>query len=372
MEPTADRRMDDSLAGPQVVEKYQAAGKVAQQVLGELAAKCVPGADLYELTRWGNKRIDELCAPQFASKKIEKGVAFPVCISPNEMCGNFAPLKEESQKLADGDLAKIELGVHFDGFPVSLAHTVVVGKAAEGDDKLLAGGFRAVEAGVKSLAVGAKSSLVAKVLEEVAKLYGLTHIDGSAVREVKRYLLEGGRAFGSKFSPEARDDKIEFKANEVFAVEALVALSACEGKAKTSELRTTVYRRNIEQSGDLKTSMGRQFLREVREKFSDLSFSLNSWDDELVARAGINDCLSHNLVTPLPTLLEKSKARVAHFKWTVGIMGKRLILLAAQTEPLGALAEPIKSADEEVQKALDASLAQITAKPPKVEKKKAE
>lgn len=41
------------------------------------------------------------------TKVTEKGIAFPTCISVNEICGHFSPLKDESRKLADGDVAKM-------------------------------------------------------------------------------------------------------------------------------------------------------------------------------------------------------------------------------------------------------------------------
>lgn len=41
------------------------------------------------------------------SKVLDKGVAFPTCISVNEICGHFSPLKDESRKLVDGDVAKM-------------------------------------------------------------------------------------------------------------------------------------------------------------------------------------------------------------------------------------------------------------------------
>ena len=46
----------------------------------------------------------------YASKKskvTEKGIAFPTCLSVNEICGHYSPLKEESKKLAEGDMVKM-------------------------------------------------------------------------------------------------------------------------------------------------------------------------------------------------------------------------------------------------------------------------
>ena len=61
------------------------------------------------------------------NKQIEKGVAFPTCISINEICGHYSPLKSEDTDLKEGDLVKIDLGVHIDGFVALVAHTLIVG-----------------------------------------------------------------------------------------------------------------------------------------------------------------------------------------------------------------------------------------------------
>jgi len=48
-------------------------------------------------------------------------------LSVNEKCGHFSPLKSEDSILKEGDLCKIDLGVHFDGFMAIVAHTIVIG-----------------------------------------------------------------------------------------------------------------------------------------------------------------------------------------------------------------------------------------------------
>jgi methionine aminopeptidase len=60
------------------------------------------------------------------SKKLERGVAFPTCISVNNIMGHFSPMKDESLALSEGDVAKIDLGSHIDGYVAQAAHTIVV------------------------------------------------------------------------------------------------------------------------------------------------------------------------------------------------------------------------------------------------------
>ena len=55
-----------------------------------------------------------------------KGLAFPTTISVNEVCAYNAPLAEDSTSLKEGDLVKVDLGVHIDGFPAFVGHTLIV------------------------------------------------------------------------------------------------------------------------------------------------------------------------------------------------------------------------------------------------------
>ncbi len=60
------------------------------------------------------------------SKKLERGIAFPTCISVNNVMGHYSPMKDDSSLLKEGDVAKIDLGCHLDGFVAQAAHTIVV------------------------------------------------------------------------------------------------------------------------------------------------------------------------------------------------------------------------------------------------------
>lgn len=65
-------------------------------------------------------------------KEMKKGIAFPTCISVNNCVCHFSPLRTESDvKLADGDVVKIDLGAHIDGFIAVAAHTLVVGASKD-------------------------------------------------------------------------------------------------------------------------------------------------------------------------------------------------------------------------------------------------
>lgn len=59
-------------------------------------------------------------------KEIKKGIAFPTCLSVNNCICHFSPTKNDPDyQLKEGDVVKIDLGAHIDGFIAVAAHTVV-------------------------------------------------------------------------------------------------------------------------------------------------------------------------------------------------------------------------------------------------------
>ena len=96
-----------------------------------MIAKCVAEASISELCAFGDSLIEAEAKKVFTKdKKMEKGVAFPTCLSVNNVVGHYSPLKSEDAQLKAGDLVKIDLGCHIDGFVGLVAHTVVVGAEA--------------------------------------------------------------------------------------------------------------------------------------------------------------------------------------------------------------------------------------------------
>jgi methionine aminopeptidase len=65
-------------------------------------------------------------------KNMKKGIAFPTCLSANHCICHFSPLKSDPDYIfKDGDLVKIDLGCHIDGFIAAVAHTIVIGASKD-------------------------------------------------------------------------------------------------------------------------------------------------------------------------------------------------------------------------------------------------
>lgn len=104
---------------PAILDKYKAAALITNAALDKVISLCVPGADIYAVCQEGDKFMEEELKKVFTnkkSKKLERGIAFPTCISVNNILGHYSPMADESSLLVEGDLAKIDLGCHLDGF----------------------------------------------------------------------------------------------------------------------------------------------------------------------------------------------------------------------------------------------------------------
>ena len=130
-----DEEAANDLSNADIVTKYRTAGDIANRVLLQLVPKILPGATAVSLCCEGDKLVEEATAKVYnqkkGGKKVEKGTAFPTCISVNHCVGHYSPLTSEDKVvLAEGDVVKIDLGVHVDGYIAVVAHTTVCSAAS--------------------------------------------------------------------------------------------------------------------------------------------------------------------------------------------------------------------------------------------------
>eukprot|EP00953_Heterococcus_sp_UTEX-ZZ885_P018184 10162-Heterococcus_DN1.PRE.2 len=89
------------LSNSDVTTKYQEAAKIANLALTGVLQQCVAGAKLTDLCKFGDTVITQRCAQIFRNKvkgrAVEKGVAFPTCVSVNECVCNNSPLESEAE-----------------------------------------------------------------------------------------------------------------------------------------------------------------------------------------------------------------------------------------------------------------------------------
>jgi len=147
----------------------------------------------------GDKFIDEELKKVFnnkKSKKLERGVAFPTCVSVNHVMGHYSPMKDESTTLAEGDVAKIDLGAHMDGYVAQAAHTIVVSADANSKvtgkkaDAILAA-YTAMQAAQRAIKEAGTNSSVTELIAKVCEEYGVNPVEGVLSHKTKKHLIDG-------------------------------------------------------------------------------------------------------------------------------------------------------------------------------------
>lgn len=353
------------LSNSDVCTKYQEAAKIVNLALEGLVQQCVPGAKILDLCEFGHTVMKAQASKLYQKKvngvAIDRGVAFPVCISVNDVVCNHSPLPtEERPPLKVGDIVKMDLGCHIDGYIAVAAHTCVVTESPdaqpEKDEELnnvAVAAYNAMLVAAASIKAGANNAEVTKAVERVASAYGVTPISSVRMHQMKRYVLDGVKEVALKEpSPDDQEEEkvpaCTFEQAEVYAVD--VAMCTGDGKARPGEFRTTVFKRNVEKQYLLKVKAARQLLAEVDKKFPTLPFTMRHLSDLRSAKLGITECIAHGLLTPYPSMHDYS-GKVAHFKCTV-------LLLPSGTARVTGLKLPSyfttdKAADEETQKVLE-------------------
>lgn len=274
------------LSNSDVVTKYKSAAQIANLTLQGVISQCVAGKKVVDVCAFGDAVIVAQCAQSFKSKKIEKGIAFPTCVSVNQTVCHYSPLATESIELADGDVVKIDLGCHIDGYIAVVAHTIVVGAPiADAAPEPITGpmadvfvaAYTAAEAAVRLLRPGNKNTQVTEAIKSVADSFGVRTVQGTLSHQMKQFVIDGNKTIVQREEADKKVDEVTFEPNEVYAID--ICFSTGDGKPRETEQRTTVFRRAVEKTYNLKVKASRSLITEVNRSFPTLPFCLRACSD---------------------------------------------------------------------------------------------
>ncbi|XP_010865536.2 proliferation-associated protein 2G4b [Esox lucius] len=322
-----DDPQEQTIADDLVVTKYKMGADIANQAMKTVVEAARAGVTVVSLCEMGDAFITTETGKVFRKEKDQKkGIAFPTSVSVNNCVCHFSPLKSDPEViLKDGDLVKIDLGVHVDGFISNLAHSFVVGVTKHTPltgrkADVIKAAHLCAEAALRLVKPGNQNSQVTEAWNKIAKSFKCTAIEGMLSHQLKQHVIDGEKTIIQNPTDQQRKDheKAEFEVHEVYAVDVLI--STGEGKAKDAGQRTTIYKRDPDKQYGLKMKTSRIFFSEVERRFDAMPFTLRAFEDEAKARLGVVECAKHELLQPFNVLHEKEGEFVAQFKFTVLLM----------------------------------------------------
>ncbi|KAJ8260135.1 hypothetical protein GJAV_G00177450 [Gymnothorax javanicus] len=252
-------------------------------------------------------------------KEMKKGIAFPTSVSVNNCVCHFSPLKTDPDYvLKEGDLVKIDLGVHVDGFIANVAHSFVIGATKEAPvtgrkADVIKAAHLCAEAALRLVKPGNQNTQVTKAWNTIAQSFKCTAIEGMLSHQLKQHVIDGEKTIIQNPTEQQKKDHetAEFEVHEVYAVDVLI--STGEGKARDAGQRTTIYKRDPSKQYGLKMKSSRAVLSEVERRFDAMPFTLRAFEEEAKARLGVVECAKHELLQPFNVLHEKEGEFVAQF-----------------------------------------------------------
>lgn len=358
---------EQTIASDLVVTKYKMAGDMVNRILKEVHAAIAPGKKVIDVCELGDKRLLEETSKVFKNKDIKKGIAFPTCISINNCVCHFSPLRSDKEVVFnEGDLVKVDLGAHIDGFVAVCAYSFVIGASKDSKikdrraDAILAA-YNSTEAVLRKLKQEVKNDDVTEVIQKVSESFQCQPIQGMLSHQLKQQVINGEKSIIQNPTDEQRREHqtCTLEQHEVYAIDVLV--STGEGKSKEKDTRTTVFKKT-DTKYNLKSKTSRAFYSDVSNRFTVMPFTLRGFEEEGKARLGVVECVKHSLVEPYPVFYEKEGEFVAQFKFTVLLMPNGPLRITQSPVDVSAYESDKKIEDKELLALLQSSVSKRNLK----------
>lgn len=349
----ASEEDQDRVSDAEVMTKYKTCGRIVDEVLKVLGDATVAGANTYDLCVLGDKEVKERCGAVYKAgkaKAIRKGLSVPTNISVNSVLCHHCPFDSaEAITLKEGDIVKIHLGCHLDGFATQAARTVVVGNQMIPQDvaRCIQASVVALNAMIRLLRPGEQNGPVTDVIGMVGQCYGVQPCEGVLSNRTKRWIIDGSDAIIGKrvIKEEPLQDVAEctFGPNQVWTLD-VAFTTAPTHRLLASDEPTNIVRKN-EITDRTRIDAGDYVLKLVQEEFFCFPFTARQAPSPLTAKLGIKALQKTTMLDVFPALKCRTGAVTTRWCCTVAITEKRVHVLsglppAADTDDFNCVTTP--------------------------------
>jgi methionyl aminopeptidase len=282
----------------EVLKNYKKSKEISDSVLVFAKNFVKEGTRLLDLAEKIEGRI----------RRLGGGIAFPVNLSVNETAAHYTPDIDDATVLKEGDLVKVDFGVHVDGYIWDRAFSALIG---EKKNELIESAETAVENAVKMIKPGVKVCEISEVIENSVSSFGVKPI----------YNLSGHGL--ERFVQHAEPSILNSKNNILYEIR--------EGQAVAIEVFTTKGIGLVKESGQtlifaydqdrpIRMWEARKILERAKKEFSRMPFA-KRWLVDIATGAKLELALKQlvemNALRPYPVLREESGSVVAQAEETV-------------------------------------------------------
>jgi methionyl aminopeptidase len=282
-------------------ECYLRAGRIAAEVRENTRKKYHVGSTLFE--------VCESVEAQIRSLKGQP--AFPVNTSLNEIAAHYTAEPNDATLVKEGDVLKIDIGVHIDGYIADTAVTVCYDPKYEA---LVRAAETALGEAVRIARINTKAGDIGRVIEGTITRFGFRPIQNLSGHSLQQYTIHAGKSIpniwtiGSSFT---------LLSNEAYAIEPFVTTKDGLGAVHEGKTRNIF---GITSRKPVKHKDADDLLELIWSRFRTLPFALrwlSDMHDEKDLRTLINILIKKRNVHAYPILVEGHDKIVAQAEHTL-------------------------------------------------------
>jgi methionyl aminopeptidase len=275
----------------EAIEKTIKAGEILKKVVKEAEEKVAVGSRILDVAEFIENRIVELGARP----------AFPCNISINSDAAHSTPARGDERVFKKGDLVKIDIGAHIDGYIADMAISIDLGD--HGD--LIRAAREAVFNAIDVVKAGVDTARIGKVIEETIKNYGFKPVVNLSGHGLLPYIAHAPPSIYNY----ATQKGIELEEGMVIAIEPF----ATDGVGKVVERgECEIY--SLLNPKPLRLRTMREIVSEISEKYKTLPFA-KRWLN--VSDLWISKLVREGVLREYPVLTEVSRRAVSQWEHTV-------------------------------------------------------
>ncbi len=292
-----------------MIEAYEKSGKIVSRVRKMAVDYIEADMKILELVNFVESNIVELGGKP----------AFPCNISINEITAHFSASPGDKSIIQDGDLVKIDLGSHVDGYIADSAVTVLVGDSDDvltEDQKelnlnMIKTAQEALESAINTVKDGVELGEIGTAIEETINKNGFNSVSNLTGHGMDQYILHSGISVPNIKG--VNNHKIE--EGDVLAIEPFVT----DGVGRVGDMNEAYIFRFLRER-PMRMVQAKKLLHYIAKNFRNLPFS-QRWliddNNEKQLNMAMRQLISSRAIYPYHVLKEKSDARVAQAEHTV-------------------------------------------------------
>lgn len=275
----------------EALEKTLRAGEILKRVVKEAEEKIVAGSKILDVVEFIENRIVELGAKP----------AFPCNVSINSDAAHFTPKRNDERTFKKGDLVKIDVGAHVDGFIADMAISVDLGD--HGD--LIKASKDALFNAMDHVKAGTDTAKLGRVIEETIRSYGFKPIVNLTGHGLLPYLAHAPPSIYNYTTQKG----IELKEGMIIAIEPF----ATNGVGRVVE-RNECEIYSLVNPKPLRLKELRKIVQEISERFKTLPFA-KRWINS--SEFFISKLVREGVLREYPVLAEVSNGLVSQWEHTL-------------------------------------------------------